>query len=220
MNDEDRIYCNNVLVAGTHEVKYSTFKIVETIIHDQIDGEFAECGVMAGGHIAVMDRALKKHGRKRVIHAFDSFDGIPQASENDMQIHRDTYGTKDGSAMKSSGISRVDVDGFKYFMRTWEVESEVRIHKGWFEECLEQEAQSVGPLALLRIDVDLYNSTVPVLKYLYPKVVSGGFIIDDDYGHPGDGEWPCRRALREYLGELPKVTHVEGNTETAYWRKP
>ena len=220
MNDEDRKYCENVIVAGTHIAKFNTFEIVEKIIAEGISGDFAECGVMAGGQIAVMARALKRHGQKRTIHAFDSFDGIPRASENDTQLHRDTYGNQPDGAVQSSGISRVDIDGFHYFMKVWDVDAKIETHKGWFEETMEKESQTVGPLALLRIDVDLYNSTVPVLKYLYPRVVSGGFIIDDDYGSIEDGESPCRRALREYLGELPAVTHVEGNPGTAYWRKP
>lgn len=220
MTPEDIAYCDNVIVAGTHFAKYNTFEIVEGILQEGILGEFAECGVMAGGHIAVMDRALRKHGQGRIIHAFDSFDGIPQASDNDNQLERETYGRYGGGAIKSSGVSRVDVAGFQYFMAAWGVKSRIEIHKGWFEETMEKEAASVGPLALLRIDVDLYNSTIPVLKYLYPKVVSGGYIIDDDWGDPTQGEPPCRRAVWECLGTLPAITHVEGNPGTCWWRKP
>lgn len=220
MTPAEKEYCDNVLVAGTHSVKYSTFEIVERIVTEGLKGDFAECGVMAGGHIAVMDRVLQKHGQKRIIHAFDSFDGIPQASDNDGELERVTYGRHDGGAIKSSGISKVDVAGFNYFMGIWGVQSPVKIHAGWFEETMERDAANVGPLALLRIDVDLYNSTLPVLKYLYPKVVSGGYIIDDDYGPLSEGEPPCRKALREYLGALPEVTEVDGNPGTSFWRKP
>ena len=50
-------------------------------------------------------------------------------------------------------------------------------------------------LALLRLDTDWYESTRHELVHLYPRLVDGGVLIVDDYGH-----WEgCRRAVDEYF---------------------
>jgi len=50
-------------------------------------------------------------------------------------------------------------------------------------------------IALLRLDTDWYESTRCELEHLFPRIVDGGVIIIDDYGH-----WEgCRRAVDEYM---------------------
>lgn len=87
------------------------------------------------------------------------------------------------------------------------------------------EAKEVGPLAYLRIDVDLYESVSACFRHLYQKVVKGGFVVFDDYGYGPDSEGNrCRIAMYEYLDSIgekrPEVTLVEGNLCTVFWRKP
>jgi hypothetical protein len=54
-------------------------------------------------------------------------------------------------------------------------------------------------IALLHVDVDLYEPTKVVLENLYPMVVKGGVIILDDYGaFPG-----ANQAIEEYFNDLP-----------------
>jgi O-methyltransferase len=66
----------------------------------------------------------------------------------------------------------------------------------------------VEKLALLRIDCDLYQSTMEVLEAMYPKISKGGFVIIDDYGAvPG-----CRMAVDEYRARnniTSKIVHVD-----------
>ena len=224
MNNEERKWCElEPVVAGSHPAKYNTFEICERILEEKLEGDFAECGVMAGGQIAVMCRVLDKHRDPRLVHAFDSYEGIPMAGDNDLELCRKTYGYHaPGTELKTSGESASTIENMLGNLRKWGVGTQrVRTYKGWFEETLAKYAESVGPLALLRIDVDLYDSTVPVLEYLYPKVVSGGFIVDDDFGPMDQAPTPCRRALIKYLGGMPKdFVEVDGNPGTAYWRKP
>jgi len=178
---------------------------------------------MAGGHIAIMARVLAKYFDQATIFAFDSFEGIPQATDQDTELCRTTYGRRGpGEPIKSSGISHVDVPGFEYFLRCWGVTNrhQIVVCKGWFEETMADQAKAITSIALLRIDVDLHSSVKTVLENMYPKVVSGGVVIFDDWGLEDDPEPPCRRALREYLGTLPQVTAVEGNQGTVFWRKP
>lgn len=55
-------------------------------------------------------------------------------------------------------------------------------------------------IAMLRLDTDWYASTLHELKHLYPRLVRGGVLIIDDYGH-----WQgAREATDEYFAAEPK----------------
>jgi len=68
----------------------------------------------------------------------------------------------------------------------------VRFLKGWFRDTLP--AAPIERLAVLRLDGDMYQSTMDTLVNLYPKVSQGGYVIVDDYGAiPA-----CRQAVNDY----------------------
>jgi O-methyltransferase len=70
----------------------------------------------------------------------------------------------------------------------------LQIRAGWFEETVPQLASEVGPIAILHVDADWYDSVSLVLRTLYRLVVPGGFVIIDDYG-----SWVgARRATDEF----------------------
>jgi len=89
-------------------------------------------------------------------------------------------------------------------------------HKGWFQETLPDSAKEINKIAILRLDADLYASTKIYLDYLYEKVVSGGFVIIDDYGtYEG-----CKKAVdefREKQGIRAFLNPV--NKDCRYWIK-
>ena len=78
-------------------------------------------------------------------------------------------------------------------------------------------APAIGPIAILRLDGDWYASTKICLEHLYDQVVSGGFVIVDDYGtYEG-----CRKAVDEFLaarGLHVFLSHVD--PDCRYWIKP
>lgn len=219
----DTKWCDSVVVAGSHPSKYSTWNLVCDLLDRGVQGDFCEAGVMAGGQCAVMGRVLDLYKDNRRIHLFDSFEGIPQATRDDSDLNQRTYGLRNGPEMFSSGISHVDLSGVQYFLRSWGVSMERMVfHPGWFQHVMGTEAQRIGKLALLRLDVDLYESTQFCLEYLYDKVVPGGIIIDDDFGY--DEPLPaCRRALFEFLDargiKRPDFSLVDGNPGTVWWVK-
>ena len=90
----------------------------------------------------------------------------------------------------------------------------VKFVKGWFRDSLP--ASEIKKIAVLRLDGDLYESTMESLSALYEKVSAGGFIIVDDYGN-----WPpCRKAVRNFLskrGLNPEIIDIDGSG--AYWRR-
>ena len=93
---------------------------------------------------------------------------------------------------------------------------QVVIHKGWFQETIPVAAPSIGPLAVLRIDGDWYESTRVCLAGLYDNVVDGGFVIIDDYGTFVG----CAKAVDEFLhdrGLTVELVAIDG--EGVYFRK-
>jgi len=77
------------------------------------------------------------------------------------------------------------------------VDVAVHFHKGWFKETIPQQKEKIGKIALLRLDGDWYESTQICLEQLYDNVVSGGFVVLDDYGY-WDG---CRKAVDEFFAQ-------------------
>lgn len=217
---DDVVFCRTVVCAGYHAIKDHTLALVEDLLDEGVPGDFAECGVLYGAHPAIMLRALKRRGiRDRKVHLFDSFQGIPRATLADTEAEISAYGVKQGDKMEATGVSVSSVENTLNNLRMWGVYDPelVVVHPGWFEETLARDAESIGPLALLRVDVDLYESTKAVYGALWSKVVPGGYIIDDDYG-PHEVMKPCRRAMEEICGPQPAIA-VEGQTTTSWWRK-
>jgi O-methyltransferase len=70
-----------------------------------------------------------------------------------------------------------------------------RLHfiQGDVMETLPKDAPS--EIAVLRLDTDWYESTRHELIHLYPRLVVGGVLIIDDYGHL----LGARKATDEYL---------------------
>ena len=102
----------------------------------------------------------------------------------------------------------------EHFQRYDLLDSNVCFVSGWVADTLP--SAPTGPLALLRIDVDLYSSTAQCLDLLYDRVSAGGFVIVDDYGHLTC----CRDAVDDFRrrrGIEEPILWVDGSG--IYWRK-
>jgi O-methyltransferase len=72
------------------------------------------------------------------------------------------------------------------------LDDQVMFLKGWFKDTLS--SPLISKLSLLRLDGDMYESTIEAMFYLYPKLSVGGFCIVDDWGAiPA-----CRNAIEDY----------------------
>jgi hypothetical protein len=93
----------------------------------------------------------------------------------------------------------------------------VHYHAGWFQETVQRDAPDIGPIAVLRLDGDWYESTKICLEYLYPHVARHGVVVIDDYAfYEG-----CRRAVDEFLSsqvEPVMLHHID--RDARYWIKP
>jgi len=168
------------------------------ILQDNVEGDLMECGVWRGGMTILMRALLKAYGdsNRRVL-VSDSFQGMPDAvsrpnvAERIVKLDAQQWGKRsveraaDGSGkMVEKRALTVEenlvVDKFRRFGL---YDDRVVLVPGWFNDALPTAAvdYNIQKLALLRIDGDMYSSTMDVLVNLYPLVSSGGYIIFDDY---------------------------------------
>lgn len=194
-------YSNKATIQNTYDLAMAA---------RSIDGSFVECGVGAGAQLMAM--ALT--GTRKDIIGFDSFEGIPLASEHDETQPGIGEFTVVENRLVSSGITVHSVDNvFKNFQQFNIHCPTLRLIKGWFQNTLPK-FQPV-PIALLRLDGDLYESTLVCLQYLYPMVSVGGVVIIDDWALKG-----CRKAVEDYFGSrMPSVIKVPGTKTVVYFYK-
>jgi len=186
---------------------------VQQCIRDVLDwgvsGDLVECGVWRGGVTIFMRACLEAYGDKtRRVWVADSFQGLPQPNP-------EAYPADASPDLWRLPSLAVPLDEVKSnFAKYGLLDDRVRFLAGWFSETL-----PVAPmerLAVLRIDADLYESTMDALKWLHPKVSNGGYVIVDDYFLLA----PCRQAvddfrMRNHIDE--PLRRIDWNA--GYWRK-
>ena len=137
----------------------------------------------------------------------DSFQGLPAPSDD----HPADAG-HDWSDVSALKVSADDVRA--NFDRYGLLDDRVRFLKGWFRDTLP--AAPIDEIALLRLDGDLYESTIDALDSLYPKVSVGGYVLVDDYG----GWEPCRAAVDDYRAAHGLTDQiVEVDWTGVHWRR-
>lgn len=179
--------------------------MVETVLCENISGDFLEAGVWRGGASIFMRAMLELwEDSDRKVYVADSFQGLPppllQQDEN-LNFHLDP-------------TLSVGIDVVKgHFARFGLLDDRVKFMPGWFEDTLR--ASEPSQLAILRADGDLYKSTMDILDALYDRVTPGGFVIIDDYGAiPA-----CRLAVEDFRRAhgIDQPIHTIDWTG-AYWR--
>jgi len=193
----------NVNTWGSIELSYDCAKWV---IDNNIKGDFVETGTAAGQQLGAMCLAGERHGW-----GFDSFEGVPWAGEHDTL--QPGIGVKDISKhgiLETSGISSYSKEACDYNLNQWGLKDYTLI-KGWFQDTLPKWKRK--RISVLRLDGDLYESTIVALEYLYPLLSKNGILIIDDWTLPG-----CMKAFHVYFGGkvFPKFLLQENGT---YWQK-
>ena len=159
---------------------------IEKTINDKIEGDLIETGAWRGGACILMRAVLAAYGIKdRKVFVADSFEGLPKPDTDKYPKDKgDKHYIHDFLA-----ISQEDVEN--NFKRYGLLDKQVVFLKGWFKDTLPN--APIEKLSILRLDGDMYGSTIESLENLYPKLSKGGFCIIDDYALAG-----CRSAVDDY----------------------
>jgi O-methyltransferase len=183
---------------------------VADIIRAGVPGDLAETGVWRGGAAIFMRGLLAAYDdEERLVWAADSFEGLPHPDAT-------SFGEDAGDPFWRNPHLAVSLDEVREnFRRYGLLDERVRFLPGWFEDTLP--GAPIEQLALLRLDGDMYGSTMVALEALYPKLSVGGYVIVDDYGGGAPG---CRAAVDEYRAR-ERITDplVEIDWNGAYWKR-
>jgi hypothetical protein len=182
---------------------------VETALQEGVPGDLLEAGIWRGGAAVFMRAILQAYqAADRCVWAVDSFEGVPPPDP--ARYPRDAGMFLHKLRQLAVGMPEVESNFERYGL----LDSQVRLLKGWFRSVLPGAA--IPALAVLRLDGDLYESTMDALTNLYPKLSPGGFAIIDDY----NAILACREAVTDYRAahriEEP-ITAVDWSG--VYWRR-
>jgi spermidine synthase len=184
------------------------FCIIDTI-NNQIEGDLIETGVWRGGSCIFMRALLKDLGvLDKKVWLADSFSGLPEPNvivypqDKDLNLH----------LFNELAISLEEVKN--NFAKYNLLDDQVKFLKGWFKDTMP--VAPIEKLSVLRLDGDLYESTIDVLLYLYPKLSIGGYCIIDDWGAID----ACRNAVEDYRKVFGCNEPIQTIDWTGvYWKK-
>lgn len=182
---------------------------LDHVRRNNIAGDVMECGVWRGGACIFMAAYLQAHGMAgRKVLVADSFEGLPKPRDKKdagIDLHKDKF-------PQLAVPQRIVRENFAAYDLLAE---NVVFLEGWFCDTLRD--APTDRIALLRLDGDLYSSTMDILEALYDKVEDGGVIIVDDYKLIAS----CKQAVDDFFAARgtpsPEVTDIDWTG--VYWIK-
>jgi O-methyltransferase len=188
------------------ERMYALYKAAIYVSMNTISGDIVECGVWKGGSVMLMAMTLLARGDVRDIYLYDTFAGMSEPSEKDV----DYMGNRAmdswwGNGKNSQwGFTVVSLDDVRRNLALTQYPSD-KLH--YIEGKVEDTIPGVLPesAAVLHLDTDWYTSTYHEFKYLFPRLITGGVVIIDDYGHHKGAREATDRYLKEH--SVPMLLH-------------
>jgi len=171
----------------------NAFEITALVEKQIIEGALVECGVAEGGTAAMMALTNRELGTiTRPKWFFDSYEGLPEPTADDYE------GGKTGNFIrplpKGACLGTIEQVSDLMFNKLHLPVNEVHLVKGWFQETVLIHRDKIGPIAVLRLDGDWYESTKIPLENFFDQISLGGFVIIDDYATC----FGSRRAVDEF----------------------
>ena len=177
---------------------YATLEAVRYIIRSKLPGSIVECGVWRGGTMMAVAKMLQQCGyTDKELYLFDTYEGMPSPSEADVDFHgrpaKNVFVKRKRENNSSDWCYASLADVKKNLESVGYEANKIHYIVGKVEETLPEQAPN--EISILRLDTDWYESTKHELIHLFPRLVTGGVLIIDDYGH-----WEgARKAVHEYF---------------------
>ena len=174
-----------------------------TVLKEDVPGDLVETGVWRGGASIFMRAVLAAYqDTTRKVWCADSFRGLPTPDVGSYPADKIAqWHTRPELAISLEVVK-------KNFARYGMLDTQVEFLEGWFKDTLPN--APIGRCAVIRLDGDMYESTMDALNCLYGKLSPGGFLIVDDYGIPED---TCRRAIHDFRqahGIRESIVDIDG----------
>ncbi len=198
---------NGYSMIGTKRLNNIQF-CIENIVKNNVPGDFIETGVWRGGSCIFAKSLFNILDDSRTVWVADSFEGLPKPNA---ELYPEDKGD-DLFSLEQLRISKEQVqENFKRFNL---LDDKVKFLKGWFKDTLP--TAPIDQLAIIRLDGDMYESTMDGLVNLYHKLSAGGYIIIDDYGTiPA-----CKKAVHDFRdkhGITEEIINIDGSGY--FWQK-
>ena len=193
------------------ERMYSVYKAVEYLNKNKINGDIVECGVWKGGSSMMAAMTLSHFDDTgRFVYMYDTYEGMSKPGEFDKNLSHKDASQEYQETLMDDGISGWCYSAFDEvktnMARTGYPQDKIFLIKGKVEDTIP--GKIPVNIALLRLDTDWYESTLHNLEHLFPRLVPGGILILDDYGH-----WlGARKAADEYFakaGIYPFLSRID-----------
>lgn len=183
---------------------------IATVVSENVPGDLIETGVWRGGASIFMKANLVAWGdRERIVWVADSFEGLPPPDPT-------RFPADAGDRNHELGGLAVGTRTVQHnFERYGLLDDRVQFLVGWFKDTLP--TAPVESLALMRLDGDMYESTIQALESLYPKLSPGGFCIIDDYGSHSSQAGQAVRDYRSAHSIDEEIVDIDGSG--AFWRR-
>lgn len=178
-------------------------EVYDYLVGAQVTGNYVEFGVYQGRTFSFACKRLSLLSDDMRFFAFDSFEGLPAPKGMDaLNGYSSNFHEREFACTQEDFIRNLKRAGVRM--------EKVSVVKGWFDQTLKPEnakAYGIDKIAVAWIDCDLYESTVPILKFITPYLSVGSVILFDDWrcfrNSPEFGE---QRACREWLAENPQIS--------------
>ena len=181
-----------------------------------VSGAIVECGIGRGRSLlihSVLNKITSDGGRYRKTYAYDSFEGFPEPKPEDNSFRQPKKGEWSHSPSGKYKYSSEFISQVLLNAGIEDFEKYVTLTKGFFSETLSN--YDGGPIAILHLDGDLYESYRDPLDALYNQVAPGGLIVFDDFTTVKNGEdrFPGgRKAAEDFFLDKPEIfqTSIRG----------
>jgi O-methyltransferase len=184
---------------------------IASVISRGVQGDFIEAGVWRGGAAIFMRAALEAFGdTQRRVWVADSFQGPPKPDTDKYPADEAGLPPSDKRTRARASLDSVK-NNFEFYGM---LDDRVIFLPGWFRDTLP--TAPIERLAIMRLDGDLYESTMDSLKHLYPKLSVGGYVIVDDYN-----ALPAAKQATDDFREEQGITEVltKADWSAAYWKR-
>ena len=196
---------NDAMLLGRRGNIYRSLVDMKNRLITDLSGDIVECGIWRGLTVAFLANLYPDNH----IWACDSFQGCPHDASQ-MQFHK--LLARDLSEHK--GAYAEPLAFLEANLKLYNVAPErVSILKGWFKDTLNPDTCPIQKISVLRIDGDMYSSTMEVLVNLYPKVVVGGAVIFDDWCL-GASRAAAMDFMSEQLSTFPQLYDPDNGNNT------
>ena len=186
-------------------------QLIKKVIRSKIAGDYIETGVWRGGSSIYARGILRAYGHGHIkSYVGDSFAGLPYG-DNKLHFAEEGY---DGTAYLEVDARTVANN----FHRFGLLDDKVVFVKGFFNDTMGELSKQVDKLAIMRLDGDMYSSTVDVLYRLYEKLSIGGYVIIDDWAD----NFGAKKAVLDFMSvhvcnDLNKMVMIDD--QSMYWQK-